>query len=87
MLPCRVEFLVSVFSFPNVRKLFKSVERIFSVALGYDLRDEKVHVRLEAEEIWVYSLGELKINATSLPFPAFPFAIDSVLQPAICLTL
>lgn len=63
-----------------MRKLCKSVERVFSVALDYDLRDEKVLFRLEAEEIWVYSLGELRINATSLPFPEFLFPVPLTLS-------
>lgn len=82
------------FFFSQYEKTFSFSWKNILCSSNYDFRDEKVHFRLEAEEIWVYSLGELRNNATSLPFPAFPFPMPLTLsskisfqQPDICLTL
>lgn len=78
--PIKLNFLSGCLSFLNMRKLCKAVERIFSVALDYDWRNEKILFRWEAEEVWVYSLRELRINVTSLPFPEFPFPMPLTLS-------
>lgn len=67
MLPQQFKFVRFFFSFPSMGKLLKSVESVFSIALESDLREEEVYSRLEAERIWLCSLRELRINATSLP--------------------
>lgn len=89
-----MNFFQVFFPFPNKGKLLISVERIFSIAVESDLRKEEVHSRLEAEGIWICFPRELRINATSLPFPAFPFPLlltlsskMYLLRPAICLAL